>query len=297
MCDKMKFMEKLKNSQLIVTAEGAIYHINIRPENLAENIIIVGDPGRVEKISQHFDAIEFQAQNREIKTHTGRIGAKRITVMSTGMGPDNIDIVLNELDALVNIDLQNKTVKKEHKSLNIVRLGTSGAVQKEIPVDSFVASKYGLGLDGLMNFYNPPQGIIEKEMVDVLIEQTRWPKEWARPYIVKGTESLMTKIGFDMLQGITATAPGFYGPQGRILRMKLAQPDFNQRIEAYRFGEEKIFNYEMETSALYGLGRSLGHNVLTVCLVIANRITEDYSSNHHCKIEELIKVVLERLAE
>ncbi len=297
MCDKMKFMEKLKNSQLIVTAEGAIYHINIRPENLAENIIIVGDPGRVEKISQHFDAIEFQAQNREIKTHTGRIGAKRITVMSTGMGPDNIDIVLNELDALVNIDLQNKTVKKEHKSLNIVRLGTSGAVQKEIPVDSFVASKYGLGLDGLMNFYNPPQGIIEKEMVDVLIEQTRWPKEWARPYIVKGTESLMTKIGFDMLQGITATAPGFYGPQGRILRMKLAQPDFNQRIEAYRFGEEKIFNYEMETSALYGLGRSLGHNVLTVCLVIANRITEDYSANHHRKIEELIKVVLERLSK
>ncbi len=290
-------MEKLKNSQLIVTAEGAIYHINIRPENLAENIIIVGDPGRVEKISQHFDAIEFQAQNREIKTHTGRIGAKRITVMSTGMGPDNIDIVLNELDALVNIDLQNKTVKKEHKSLNIVRLGTSGAVQKEIPVDSFVASKYGLGLDGLMNFYNPPQGIIEKEMVDALIEQTRWPKEWARPYIVKGTESLMTKIGFDMLQGITATAPGFYGPQGRILRMKLAQPDFNRRIEAYRFGEEKIFNYEMETSALYGLGRSLGHNVLTVCLVIANRITEDYSANHHRKIEELIKVVVERLSK
>lgn len=289
-------MEKLKDSQLIVNAEGAIYHLNLRPEQIADTIIIVGDPGRVSKISKYFDEIEYQGQNREIMTHTGRIGKMHLTVMSSGMGPDNIDIVLNELDALVNIDLKEKVKKSEHKSLNIVRLGTSGAIQADIPIDSFVMSKYGLGIDGLMNFYETANGILETEMNEALIAHTNWPNDLARPYIVKSSENLAEKIGFDMLQGITATAPGFYGPQGRKLRMGLKYPDLIQRLESFTYNNERILNFEMETSALYGLGRSLGHNVLTVCAVIANRITESYTKDHNPPIEKLIQTLLERLS-
>ncbi|MBU1011621.1 MAG: nucleoside phosphorylase [Bacteroidetes bacterium] len=288
-------MQKLKNTQLIVTAEGAIYHLNLKPENLADTVIIVGDPGRVPTISKYFDEIEFQGQNREINTHTGRIGKKKITVLSSGMGPDNIDIVINELDALANIDLGNKTINPEHKALNLIRLGTSGAVQKDIEVDSFVMSKYGLGLDGVLNFYKVPDGIIEKEMCVFVEEQIEWPEQIAQSYIVKCTDGLAKKIGFDMHQGITVTAPGFYGPQGRTLRMELNFPDFIQKLETFRYKDERILNFEMETSALYGLGRSLGHNVLTICAVIANRITEEYSSNHHKPVETLIKLLLERI--
>jgi uridine phosphorylase len=289
-------MERLKNSQLIVTNDGAIYHLNLRPENIADTIIIVGDQGRVASISNYFDKIDFKGQNREIVTHTGWIGKKRLTVMSTGMGPDNIDIVLNELDALVNIDLKEKVKKEKQKSLNIVRLGTSGAMQKDIAVNSFVMSKYGLGLDGLMNFYKPDKPIFELDMIDSLIKQTDWPKEWAKPYIVKCSDTLAEKIGFDMIQGITATAPGFYGPQGRTLRMNLNYPDFNQKLESVRFGDERIVNFEMETSALYGLGRSLGHNVLTICAIIANRVTEEFSTDHHKPIRELIELLLDRIS-
>lgn len=288
-------MKRLKDTELILNKEGAIYHLNLIPENLADTIIIVGDPGRVSTISNHFDHIEFKGQNREMKTHTGRIGQKRLTVLSTGMGPDNIDIVLNELDALVNIDLQNKTIKADHKSLNIVRLGTSGAVQKDIPVDSFVMSKYGLGLDGLMNFYQMPDELLESEMCESLIQHTNWPEKLAAPYIVKCSDELANKIGFDILQGITVTAPGFYGPQGRSLRMELQFPDFNQKLESFRFQDERILNFEMETSALYGLGRSLGHNVLTVCAIIANRVSGKYSSNHLIPINKLIELLLDRL--
>lgn len=288
-------MQKLKDTQLIVTAEGAIYHLNLKPENLADTVIIVGDPGRVPTISKYFDEIEYQGQNREIKTHTGRIGKKRLTVLSSGMGPDNIDIVINELDALANIDLLNKTVKPKHKALNLIRLGTSGAVQKDVAVDSFVMSKYGLGLDGVMNFYHVPEGINENEMCASVKEQINWPEQLAQPYIVRCTDDLATKIGFDMHQGITVTAPGFYGPQGRTLRMELKFPDFIHKLETFRYKDERILNFEMETSALYGLGRSLGHHTLTICAVIANRITEEYSSNHHKPVEALIKLLLERI--
>lgn len=288
-------MEKLKDSQLIVNADGAIYHLNLKPEQIADTIIIVGDPGRVSTVSKYFDEIEFSGQNREIMTHTGRIGKKRLTVLSTGMGPDNIDIVINELDALVNIDLKARLKKTEHKSLNIVRLGTSGAVQADIPVDSFVMSKYGLGIDGLMNFYEAADGVLETEMNEALIKHANWPSDLAKPYIVKSSDNLAEKIGFDMNQGITATAPGFYGPQGRTLRMGLKYPDFIQRLESFTYNDERILNFEMETSALYGLGRSLGHNVLTVCAVIANRINETYTKDHNVPIEKLIKILLERI--
>lgn len=288
-------MQKLKNTQLIVSKEGAIYHLNLKPENIADTIVIVGDPGRVPMISKYFDQIEFKGQNREINTHTGRIGDKKLTVLSSGMGPDNIDIVLNELDALVNIDLQEKTIKPEHKTLNIIRLGTSGAVQKDIEVDSFVMSKYGFGLDGLMNFYKPPESVFEREMEQAILEQLDWPKQFADPYIVKCSENLASQLGFGMHQGITVTAPGFYGPQGRTLRMKLNFPDFNEKLEFFHYKNERILNFEMETSALYGLGKSLGHNVLTICAIIANRVTEAYSADPPKTINKLINVLLERL--
>ncbi len=288
-------MEKLPNSQLIVNDKGAIYHLNLRPQDIADTVIIVGDPGRVSMISAYFDRIDFQGQNREIVTHTGWIGNKHLSVMSTGMGPDNIDIVLNELDALVNIDLRNKLKKETHQVLNIIRLGTSGAIQQEIPVDSYVMSKYGLGMDGLLNFYQPENSVFETKMEEELIKQTDWPVEWARPYIVKSSEHLAEKVGFDMLQGITITAPGFYGPQGRQLRMKLNHPEFYRKIEDVNLDGEKILNFEMETSALYGLGKSLGHNVLTICAIIANRRVEEYSTDHHTPMKKLIEILLDRL--
>ena len=287
-------MEKLKDSQLIVK-NGAIYHLNLTPDQIADTIIIVGDPGRVKKISSNFDSIRFEGQNREILTHTGRIGQNDITVMSTGMGPDNIDIVLNELDALANIDLHNKVAKTEHRKLRIIRLGTSGAVQEDIPVDTYVMSKFGLGIDGLMNFYKDDAGILEEDMNNALIEHTNWPKELAKPYIVKASDKLADAIGFDMHQGITATAPGFYGPQGRHLRMNLKYPDFIERLESFTYNDERILNFEMETSALYALGRSLGHETLTICAVIANRIIEQYSTDYHIAVDKLIKILLERI--
>ena len=204
-------------------------------------------------------------------------------------------LLINELDALANINLKNKAINPDHKTLTLIRLGTSGAVQKDIEVNSFVMSKYGLGLDGLMNFYKAPKGIIEEDMCKAVRAQIGWPSDFADPYVVKCSDHLAKQIGFDMHQGITVTAPGFYGPQGRNLRMKLHYPDFNQKLEAFSYKEERILNFEMETSALYGLGRSLGHNVLTVCAIIANRVTEKYSADPHKPVNTLIKLLIERL--
>lgn len=288
-------MEKIKESQLIVSPEGKIYHLNIRPENIADTIILVGDPQRVPKISKYFDKIEFKNQNREIDTHTGYFNGKHLSVISTGMGTDNIDIVLNEIDALANIDLQKRVVKEKHTALNIVRLGTSGAVQEDVKVDSFAVSKYGFGLDGLLRYYDASESVCETEMLNEFYKQTDWPKDLSKPYFVKCSENLFNKIGDDMVKGITATASGFYGPQGRTLRLLLKYPDLIYKIGTYNFEGERVINFEMETSALYGLGKMLGHNVLTVCAVIANRITEEYSKDYQKTIGSLIEVVLERL--
>jgi uridine phosphorylase len=217
--------------------------------------------------------------------------------MSTGMGPDNIDIVLNELDALVNVDLITRTVKAEKKSLNLIRLGTSGAVQKDIPVgESFVAAHYALGLDGLAYFYAKSKAVINKEFTADFIQQTNWPVELPHPYIVEGSKMLRDKLAFDYRQGITATAPGFYGPQGRALRMELAYKDMNTRIENFEYKGERITNLEMESSALYSLSRMMGHEALTVCVIIANRITEQFSSEYHPYMRKLILQTLDRLA-
>ncbi len=288
-------MRVFEESELILTDEKKIYHLNLLPEDIADDIIVVGDPGRVPQISKYFDRIELKVQHRELTTHTGYYNNKRITVLSTGMGPDNIDIVLTELDALANIDFSTQTTKPVHRKLNIVRLGTSGAMQADIPVDSFVASAYGLGIDGVMNFYKKTNEIMEHELTDEFIRQTKWPAFLAKPYVIKASDTLIQKIAFDIPQGITATAPGFFGPQGRELRAELAFPELNNCLTSFRYNGQRITNFEMETSALYGLSKVLGHEALTICIIIANRITRQFSKNYQVLIEELIKMALERL--
>lgn len=289
-------MEKIAESELVLNPDGSIYHLKLRPEHVANDIIIVGDQGRVTTVSDNFDHIEHKIQNREFCTHTGTINGKRITAMSTGIGTDNIDIVLNELDAIVNIDLETRTIKEDKVSLNIIRLGTSGALQEDVPVDSMVMSSYGLGFDGLLNFYEG-KDVMEEDMSQAFIEHTQWGQNLSRPYIVKASEELSARIGEGMISGITATAPGFYGPQGRILRLPLAYPAQNEKISSFNYEGHRITNYEMETSALYGLGKMMGHNTCTVCAIIANRIVQKYSEDYQATVSKMIKIVLERLTQ
>ncbi len=290
-------MQKIKESELILNPDGSIYHLNLHPENIADDIILVGDQDRVAKVTKHFDTIEFETQKREFQTQTGTYKDKRLTVISTGIGPDNIDIVLNELDALVNIDLKSRTIKKDIKSLNVVRIGTSGSLQSDIPVDNFVMGKYGLGLDGLLHSY-VGEPIFEKEIENAFITQTNWSKNKARPYIIKGSENLAEKLrGPKVYEGITATALGFYGPQGRVLRLPLQDTKLNNKIDSFLFNGIKITNLEMETSAIYGLSRLLGHNALSMNAIIANRANGTFSSNPYKVVEELITYTLDKLTE
>lgn len=288
-------MKSLKESELILNPDGSLYHVHLHPENLAGKIILVGDPKRVPMVSSFFDKIDFTMENREIVTHTGYLNNVRLTVMSTGMGTDNIDIVMNELDALVNIDLNKRIPKDNHTCLDIIRLGTSGSLQADIPVDSFGLATHGLGLDGLLHFYRN-KGIYDRRMTDVFIRKARWPRMLPKPYIVKGSEVLSGKLGEGFVHGITATAPGFYGPQGRELRLKAAYPGLNERISAFRFKDLRVINFEMETSALYALGKLLGHNTLTVCAIIANRMKQTYSHKPKETMKKLTNLLLERFA-
>jgi len=288
-------MTSFKASELVLNPDGSVYHLKAKGEQIADNVIVVGDPSRVEVISSYFDTIEHKISNREINTHTGVYKGKRISVISTGMGPDNIDIVINELDAAVNIDLEKKEIKKEKRKLNIIRIGTSGALQKEAAVDSFVLSTHGLGIDGVMNFYHPETAIFEEDIENAFIEQTNWPKNLARPYVVESSKILREKFAEECMQGITITAPGFYGPQGRLLRIPLRYPDINSSLSAFSFGDKKILNYEMETSALYGIGKSLGHEMLTICVIIANRIAGEFSKDYKSSVVKLIEYVLKKI--
>lgn len=289
-------MEPIRESELIINPQGSIYHLNLKPEQVAKNIILVGDPGRVEKISRYFDTVEHKSRNREMVAHVGYLNGKHIMVMSTGMGTDNIDIVLNELDALVNVDFETRTIKEKHTALNIVRLGTSGAIQPDIPIDSFAVSTHGIGLDGLLKFYDS-RAVTDDKISESFIQQVGWHPELPYPYCVKGSDDLFSKFTTGFVAGITATAPGFYGPQGRVVRIPLAHPDLMDKMQYFRLGNQRIINFEMETSALYGLSKLLGHNALTVCAVIANRALKTYSKDHHKAIEKLIVVVLERLTK
>lgn len=287
----------IPETELILNPNGSVYHLQLLPENIADNIIIVGDQGRVETVSSFFDTVDFKVQNREFITHTGSYKGKRVTVISSGIGTDNIDILMNELDALVNIDLKNRTVKAEKRSLNIVRIGTSGALQQDIPVDSFVFSAYGLGFDGLLNYYLDLPKANEDSISNAFIKQTQWSEKLPFPYVIEASQSLSEKIGHDMIKGITATAPGFYGPQGRKLRLTPWVEDFNQQLTDFNYQQWCITNFEMETSALYGLGKLMGHQTATVCAIIANRVIKQYSKNYHIAVEKLILTVLERLTK
>lgn len=286
-------MNLITDTELILTPKNKIYHLNLSKDEIADNIILVGDPERVNLISGQFDKITHKISNREFVTHTGVLNKKRITAISTGIGTDNIDIVINELDALVNINFDNRTVNTEKKSLNLIRLGTSGALQKEINIDTFLASSFGLGFDNLAHFYDEKK-VIETNMSEAYSSHSSWPKNLSDPYFVKASECLITQF-LDIKQGITATAPGFYAPQGRKLRMKPAITDMHQKMRSFNFNNHQITNFEMETSALYYLGQSLGHNTLTICAIIGNRVTNDYSKNYKKTIKEMVNLVLERI--
>ena len=271
-----------------------VYHLNLLPEHISKDVFLVGDQARVNEISKHFDSIEYQIVNREFITHTGYIGEKRISAISTGIGTDNIDIVLNELDALVNTDLESGQELKEKTSLNLIRLGTSGTIQKEININSIVVSSYGLGIDNLMHFYANNQ--FDYELQNAIDQQLKWPSFLSKPYVYAANKDLLNKFeGFN--QGITITAPGFYAPQGRQIRIPFAIEDLLQRMLNFNHNGIKITNFEMETSALYGLGKLMGHNCLTLCTILANRSTNQRSTNYKSSIENLIVQALDKLIQ
>jgi uridine phosphorylase len=287
----------IQSSELILNPDGSVYHLNLKPENIAHDIIFVGDQNRVEKITKYFDSIEFSTQKREFKTQTGIYKGKRMTVMSTGIGPDNIDIVMNELDALVNIDLKTRKPKENLVSLNIVRIGTSGSLQADIPCDSFVLSQYGLGLDNMLRSYLVDE-VSEIEIEDAFIAQTNWDARKGRPYVIKGSEKLQKIFESDKIfKGFTGTAGGFYGPQGRVLRLEIQDNDLNRKMDSFNYKGTKMTNLEMETGAIYGLGKLLGHECLSLNAIIANRATGNFSEDPYKAVDELIVYALDKLAE
>ena len=286
-------MTRIAESELILNKRGAIYHLALKPEEIANTIMLVGDPERVKEVSKHFDTIEYKLHFREFITHTGVLAGKRLSVMSTGIGTDNIDIALNELDALANIDLTTREIKPKIKSLNFIRLGTCGALQPDIPVDSLIASTHGLGIDNLLNFYRVEQNEEEKQLLHSFVTHTQMHGKIGHPYITGAAASLIKHFVSGFHQGITVTCPGFYGPQGRILRLGVSNPELINRLTQFRFGQHKIANFEMETSAIYGLGKLLGHNCLSLNVVIANRVRKEFSKDGKAAVENLILKALE----
>ena len=285
----------LEASELVLNPDGSVYHLALRPEQLGDLVIVVGDQGRVDKVSRHFERIEHRVQNREFIAHTGVLHGTHITALSTGIGTDNIDIVLNELDALANIDLTARSPKREHRSLRIVRLGTCGALQEDIPVDSLVVSAFGVGLDNVLHYYAYENTDAEARMQNALLVHADWPDNLPFPYVADGDKDLIERLGHGNTTGITFTAGGFYGPQGRQLRLLPSVDGLNERISSFAHDGLRATNYEMETSALYGLSGLLGHRACTVCAVVANRLRKEYSKDHHAAIDRMIAQVLERL--
>jgi len=285
----------ITSSELILNPDGSVYHLQLKPEHIAHDIIFVGDQDRVGNITKHFDSIEFTIQKREFKTQTGVYQGKRLTVISTGIGPDNIDIVMNELDALVNIDLETRQVKSELTALNIIRIGTSGALQSNIPIGSFLMSSYGLGLDNMLRSY-AIENISEHEIEDAFVKQTKWDLKKGLPYVIKGSEILAHKLKSDeVFEGFTATAGGFYGPQGRVLRLAIQDSNLNSKMDAFEFRKLKITNLEMETAAIYGLGKLLGHHCISMNAIIANRAKGTFSEHPNQVVDALIIYVLNKL--
>jgi uridine phosphorylase len=284
-------------SELIVNPDGSVYHINLKPGQVAQDILFVGDQDRVEKITKHFDSIEFSTQKREFKTQTGTYKDKRITVMSTGIGPDNIDIVMNELDALFNIDFDTRTIKNELTSLNIIRIGTSGSLQADIPCDSIVMSHYGLGLDNMLRSYSI-DAISETEIENAFITQTQWDLRKGCPYVVAGSSKLMKRFESDAIfKGFTGTVGGFYGPQGRVIRLGIQDSELNSKMDHFNYKGIQMTNLEMETAAIYGLGKLMGHECLSLNAIIANRASGTFSEDPYKTVDALIVYTLKKLVE
>ena len=289
-------MSKLLESDLVINPDGSIYHLNLLPEDLADTVITVGDLDRVSEVSKHFDSIEVKKGKREFITHTGYIGKKRITVISTGIGTDNIDIVFNELDALVNIDFESRTIKDKLTSLDIIRVGTSGAIQKDIPMGTILASTFGLGFDSLMQYYSH-ENTAEEQQILTAFQDVFSAKKGIQPYLTAADAGLLKTIGKDMVQGITATAPGFYAPQGRQLRAQNAVPNFITQLNSFVQNQHRISNLEMETAGIYALAKALGHKALSVNAILASRVNFEFSNNPNEIIEKAIKLVLERISQ
>ncbi len=286
----------IPDSEMIINGDGSIFHLHLRPEHLKDNIIIVGDPARVNIVASFFDTVEFETTAREFHTITGTYHGKPVMCLSHGIGGDNIDIVVNELDALANIDLQTRQVKDTFRQLNIVRIGTSGGLQPDLPVGSFVIAEKGIGFDGVLNFYAGRNDVCDLDFEHRFCEAVGWNRLWAKPYVADADAELVARIGRnDMKRGCTISANGFYGPQGRRLRLPLADPELNHKIEAFEYEGRRITNYEMESAALQGLCRLMGHRAMTVCAIIANRTTCDATSNYKTAVRDLIATVLDRL--
>lgn len=291
---KRRFAE----SELIINSDGSVFHLHLKPEQLADKVILVGDPGRVETVAKYFDNIECEVSNREFRTITGTYHGKRISVQSTGIGCDNIDIVVNELDALANIDFTTREEKDKHRQLSIVRIGTCGGLQTFTPVGTFICSEISIGFDGLLNFYNGRDEVCDLPMEDAFKKHMNWNQQLGAPYIIHNDEELLDRIFHPekgMVKGVTIACGGFYGPQGRELRIPLADPLQNEKIEKFEYQGKKITNFEMESSAVAGLSKLLGHKALTVCMVIANRKIKEANTGYKNQIEDLIKIVLDNI--
>lgn len=286
---------KIPASELIINGDGSIFHLHIRPEQLADKVILVGDPGRVEMVSEFFDSIESRTASREFVSCTGTYKGKRITVLSTGIGCDNIDIVMTELDALANVDFETREVKPEHKTLDILRIGTSGAIQKEIPLGAFVFSHISVGCDGLLNWYEDRDSISLLDYEEAFKKHTNWAKHLPDPYFVAASQSLIDRFVDVTYPGMTISASGFYGPQGRVVRLPLAMPNMIEDFESFSYDGRKITNFEMEGSALAGLAAKLGHNGGTVCCIIAHRYHKDANTDYKPQVRKLVELCLERL--
>ena len=289
-------MEKIGASELIINSDGSVFHLHLKPEELADTVILVGDPGRVGLVSSFFDTVELRRASREFVSATGTYKGCRITVLSTGIGCDNLDIVMNELDALANIDFSSRQIQRDLKSLRILRIGTSGAIQPDIPVGAYVFSHISVGADGLLNWYANRDEVSYREMEDAFVQETGWDRHLPAPYFVRNSQELVELFQDVTVKGVTISASGFYGPQGRVLRVPLAMPDMMEKFEKFRFGDYRITNFEMEGSALAGLATKLGHRAGTVCCIIANRYHKGAEPDYKKMVEDLVVLALDKLS-
>lgn len=287
---------RIAESELIINSDGSIFHLHIRPEQLARNVILVGDPGRVAMFKPYFQTLECEGASREFVWATGVYNNSRITVLSTGIGTDNIDIVMTELDALANIDFATREVKPEHTTLNVVRLGTCGALQPEIPLGAFILSHISIGFDGLMNWYANREEVTNVDMEQAFMNHMNWPKDLPTPYFVSASQKLIDLFADSTVRGMTISSPGFYGPQGRVVRQGLAMPNMLEDIESFRYEDRKITNFEMEGSAIAGIAGHLGHEAITVCCAIAHRYLKDANTDYKPRVAQLVKLVLDKIS-